>query len=108
MHREPAPPTPSAETTQFAVLLFTDICDSTALKVKHGAPAYKAAAELHNQLLEQLAAEEKLTLVNYTGDGCFARTASVAAAVRFALRFQHGMRSIRWSTIPLATRVGIH
>ena len=108
MESEPVPPPEPAETTQFAVLLFTDICDSTALKVKHGAPAYKAAAELHNQLFERLAAEEKLTVVNYTGDGYFARTPSVVAAVRFALRFQHGMRAMTWPDFALTTRTGIH
>ena len=108
MESETVPPTDSAETTQFAVLLFSDIRDSTALKVKHGAPAYKAAAELHNLLFERLAAEEKLTVVNYMGDGYFARTASVVVAVRFALRFQHGMRTMAWPDFALTTRVGIH
>ena len=96
------------ELTQFAVLLFTDICDSTALKAKHGALEYKRAAELHNALFEKIAAEEKLTLIKNTGDGYFARTTSVAAAVRFALRFQHGMRGMAWGAFALTTRVGIH
>ena len=108
MESEQAPSPQPAEATQFAVLLFTDICDSTALKVKHGAPAYRAAAERHNQLFERLAAEEKLTVINYTGDGYFARTPSVVAAVRFALRFQHGMRAMAWPDFALTTRVGIH
>lgn len=96
------------EATQFAVLIFTDICDSTALKAKHGALEYKRAAEAHNALFERLAAEEKLTLIKNTGDGYFARTTSVAAAVRFALRFQHGMRGMAWPSFALTTRVGIH
>ena len=96
------------ELTQFAVLLFTDICDSTALKSQHGAMAYKHAAELHNALFEKLAEEENLTLIKNTGDGYFARTTSVAAAVRFALRFQYGMQTAAWPVFPLTTRVGIH
>ena len=98
----------SSSETQFAVLLFTDICDSTALKARHGALEYRKVAELHNQLFERIAAEEKLTLIKNTGDGYFARTASVAAAVRFALRFQHGMRTMAWPGFPIVTRVGIH
>lgn len=90
------------------MLLFTDICDSTALKAHHGALAYRAAAELHNRLFEQLAAEEKLMLIKNTGDGYFARTTSVAAAVRFALRLQHGLRTMAWPQFPLVTRVAIH
>ena len=97
-----------SEPTQFAVLLFTDICDSTALKARHGALEYKVAAEAHNALFERIAEEEKLTLIKNTGDGYFARTTSVAAAVRFALRFQHGMRAMGWPSFPLTTRVGIH
>ena len=108
MTTEPQSPISPDERTQFAVLLFTDICDSTALKAHHGAMAYKRAAELHNALFEKLAAEESLTLIKNTGDGYFARTTSVAAAVRFALRFQHGMRGMAWPGAPLVTRVGIH
>ncbi len=96
------------ERTQFAVLLFTDICDSTALKAQHGALEYKKVAELHNALFERLAAEEKLTLIKNTGDGYFARSTSVAAVVRFALRFQHGMRVMAWPGFPITTRIGIH
>lgn len=96
------------ERTQFAVLLFTDICDSTALKARHGALEYRRVAELHNRLFEELAAEEKLTVIKNTGDGYFARSLSVAAVVRFALRFQHGMRTTAWPGFPIITRVGIH
>ncbi len=103
-----ASPVPQNEVTQFAVLLFTDICGSTALKSHHGALEYKTAAELHNRLFEQIAADESLTLIKNTGDGYFARTFSVAAAVRFALRFQSGMRAMPWPVFPLTTRVGIH
>lgn len=69
-------PTEQNEMTQFAVLLFTDICDSKGLKAKHWALEYKRAAELHNGLFERLAADEKLTLIKNTGDGYFARTTS--------------------------------
>ena len=70
--------------------------------------AYKTAAELHNALVERLAAEEQLTLIKNTGDGYFARTTSVAAAVRFALGLQYWLRTMQWPSFPLTTRVGIH
>ncbi len=98
----------SSSETRFAVLLFSDIVGSTDLKSQHGAMAYLAAAELHNALFERFAAEEKLTLIKNTGDGYLARTESVAAAVRFALRLQDGLRIMQWPSFPLATRVGIH
>src|SRR5438067_144171 len=101
------PGTPE-DSTQFAVLLFTDICDSTALKREHGALEYKRAAELHNALFERLAGEEKLIVVDSAGDGYFARASSVTAVVRFALRFQSAMRAMAWPSFPLTTRVGIH
>jgi class 3 adenylate cyclase len=101
------PGTPE-DSTRFAVLLFTDICDSTKLKRDHGALEYKRAAELHNALFERLAGEEKLIVVDSAGDGYFARASSVTAAVRFALRFQSAMRATAWPSFPLTTRVGIH
>ncbi len=94
--------------TSFAVLLFSDIVGSSDLKAKHGAMAYLSAAELHNALFERLATEEKLTLIKNTGDGYLARTTSIAAAVRFALRLQDGLRTMHWPSFPLATRMGIH
>lgn len=98
----------SENRTEFAVLIFTDICDSTALKAEHGTLAYRTAAELHNALFERLAAEEEIELIKHTGDGFLGRTASVAAALRFALRLQHGLRTMKWPAFPLVTRVGIH
>ena len=108
MASEKSPAVLADERTQFAVLLFTDICDSTALKARHGALEYKKVAELHNRLFEELAAEEDITLIKNTGDGYFARSTSVAAVVRFALRFQHGMRVMAWPGFAITTRVGIH
>ncbi len=98
----------SSSETRFAVLLFSDIVGSTDLKSQHGAMVYLTASELHNALFERLATEEKLTLIKNTGDGYLARTESVAAAVRFALRLQDGLRTMQWPSFPLATRVGIH
>ena len=108
MASDSPPPALADERTQFAVLLFTDICDSTALKARHGALEYKKVAELHNRLFEKLAAEEEITLIKNTGDGYFARSTSVAAVVRFALRFQYGMRVMMWPGFAITTRVGIH
>ena len=98
----------SSTETRFAVLLFSDIVGSTDLKAQRGAVAYLAAAELHNALFERIAAEEKLTLIKNTGDGYLARTESSAAAVRFALRLQQGLRTLQWPAFLLETRVGIH
>ena len=46
MVSEASPQSVPDERTQFAVLLFTDICDSAALKSLHGALEYKKEAEL--------------------------------------------------------------
>ena len=43
MSNEVTSPNPPDEGTQFAVLLFTDICDSTALKAEHCANPPSAA-----------------------------------------------------------------
>jgi class 3 adenylate cyclase len=99
---------PPREPTNFVVFVFTDIVNSTGLKEEHGPFDYKVAAELHNQLLESLTHDEGLTIIDNAGDGYFAQANSIAAAVRFALRLQHGMRTMPWPKFPLQVRVGIH
>ncbi len=94
---------------RFAVLMFTDIVDSTGLKSTHGVPAYMAAFERHNALFEGIAPSfPAMRIFKHTGDGYFASFAGVADAVRFALLFQDVMRRERWTAVTLATRIGIH
>jgi class 3 adenylate cyclase len=94
---------------RFAVLMFTDIVDSTGLKPAHGVPAYLAAFARHNALLEDLARRfPAMHILQHTGDGFFASFAGVSDAVRFALLLQHAMRQEKWTGLTLATRIGIH
>src|SRR4029453_16885678 len=95
--------------TRFAVLLFTDIVASTALKARHGVPAYSAALKTHNHHFERAAREcLNIRTLQSRGDGYFAEASSVAEAVRFALLFEEAMRAGPWGDVCLATRIGIH
>ena len=98
-----------ASETRFAVLLFTDIVGSTDLKARHGIPAYSVALRRHNEIFESLARGiAGSQIIKHLGDGYFAVFAGVADAVRFALLFQHAMRSEPWDAVALTTRLGIH
>ena len=95
--------------TRFAVLLFTDIVDSTELKGRHGVPAYSAALRTHNAHFERLAHEcLNLRTLQSRGDGYFVQAGSITEAVRFALLFQEALRAEPWSEVRLTTRIGIH
>ena len=95
--------------TRFAVLLFTDIVDSTGLKARHGVPPFSEALRTHNGHFERIAREcLNLRTLQSRGDGYFAEAGSVTEAVRFALLFQEAMREGAWSEVRFATRIGIH
>jgi WD40 repeat protein/class 3 adenylate cyclase len=95
--------------TRFAVLLCTDIVDSSALKARHGAVAFSEALRIHNGHVERLAhACLNPRHLQSRGDGYFAETGSVADAIRFALLFQDALRDGPWGEVRLTARVGIH
>jgi class 3 adenylate cyclase len=95
--------------TRFAVLLFTDIVDSTELKCMHGAPAFKDALEIHNRHFERAADECRgVEILQNTGDGYMARGDSVAEMVKLALLFQDAIRNEPWAAVRLTSRVGVH
>jgi class 3 adenylate cyclase len=94
--------------TRFSVMLFTDIVGSTALKERHGVPAYSEALSIHNRHFERVARDCHLTILQNMGDGYFAEAGGIAEAIRFALLFQAAMRLGPWSEVHLTTRVGIH
>ena len=94
---------------RFAVLLFTDIVGSTAIKNRYGVPAYSEALRIHNGHFERLARDcRNIHILRNMGDGYFAEAGGVVDAVRFALLFQHAMREGPWGKVQLTTRVGIH
>ncbi len=92
------------------VIIFTDLVDSSALKVRLGDQDYvQHIARPHNQIFRELlrqfpgAAERA-----YTGDGFMATFASVADAVMCALEFHEALRRHQWERVKPETRVGIH
>src|SRR5439155_6617798 len=91
-----------------AVLLFTDLVDSTGLKNRIGTAAYVPLLERHNALFEQsCAGVAGAEVLKHTGDGFIAAFTTASDAVRAALRFQQAMRIEPWPH-PFLTRIGIH
>ena len=90
--------------------MFTDLVDSSALKVRLGDHAYaRKVAMPHNAIFREIlasiaGAEEN----NYTGDGFLATFQRTSDAVNAALHFQHAMRSYPWQAEGIRTRVAIH
>ena len=94
---------------RLAVLLFTDIVGSTAMKSVLGNSAYIRLLTRHNEIFEAALAEfPPSSIIKHTGDGYFASFASASDAVRFALLFQSRMSHEPWQPRPLSARVGIH
>jgi|GEM_PF-6232156 len=92
------------------VLMFTDLLNSSGLKMTLGDVAYATkVARPHNQLFRGIlgrfpGAKE----INYTGDGFLANFGSVSDAVETALLFHHALRTHAWEAVPVQTRIGIH
>jgi len=100
-------PTP---TSKILVLMFTDLVDSSALKVTLGDRDYvRYIAQPHNEIFRQTVsrfpgAEEN----NFTGDGFLSTFERVSDAINAALLFHVALRTHGWQRdIPL-TRIGIH
>jgi WD40 repeat protein/serine/threonine protein kinase/class 3 adenylate cyclase len=92
------------------VIMFTDLIDSTAWKVRIGDHEYvEHVARPHNQIFRELlkaypGANERC----YTGDGFMATFVSVADAVTCALSFHRALNDGNWKRGVPKTRVGIH
>jgi serine/threonine protein kinase/class 3 adenylate cyclase len=109
-HPEPQlVPKPPPE-QRLVVLLFTDLINSSGLKVKWGDVAYATQiARPHNDLFRRLLADYAgAREISYTGDGFLASFLSVGDAVQVALRFHDGLRRMPWECEPVQTRIGIH
>jgi class 3 adenylate cyclase/tRNA A-37 threonylcarbamoyl transferase component Bud32 len=97
--------------SRLMVLMFTDLVDSSAAKIKLGDVDYaNEIAKPHNTMFRAIltqfpGAQEN----NYTGDGFLAMFARVSDAVNAALLFQQALASYAWKNTPAPqVRIGIH
>src|SRR5437867_11055303 len=104
------PPAGTAPATRLMVILFTDLVDSSALKVRLGDQDYvQHIARPHNGIFRELLRQFPGAMERgYTGDGFMATFASVADAVTCALQFHEAWRRHRWERVTPKTRVGVH
>ena len=84
-------------------ILFTDIVDSTALAVAHGAAGWRDVVSHHNELSERVVDRHTGRLVKTTGDGIVALFDSAERAIRAGSDLSDALRSIE-----LRIRAGVH
>jgi len=97
--------TDAASTSRILTLVFTDLADSTALKMRRGDQAVGELITRHRAHVRRLAVESRGRIVDWAGDGCFLAFETPSAAVLFALWLQqaHGKEP----DLP-GVRTGIH
>ncbi len=102
----PSEPPPSEPT---AVVMFTDIEGSVALKTRLGEAVYAEHLRRHDHAFRNvLAAVPGASIRKDLGDGFLATFASAADGVTAALRFQQRLADESWPTEALRARVGLN
>lgn len=92
-----------------AVVMFTDLVGSVALKTRLGEAVYAGELQRHDEAFRQVLADTPgAQLRKDLGDGFLATFASAADGVRAALAFQQALSEVRWTAEPLQARVGLN
>jgi TolB-like protein/class 3 adenylate cyclase/Flp pilus assembly protein TadD len=95
----------AAGISKILTLVFTDLADSTALKMERGDQAVGELIARHRAHVRRLAADAGGRIVDWAGDGCFLTFETPSAAVLFALRLQQ----VHQEELDLpSVRTGIH
>jgi predicted ATPase/class 3 adenylate cyclase len=94
--------------TGTVTFLFTDIEGSTRLW-ERSPEAMKTALQRHDDILRDVIEASGGTIINKTGDGCYAAFETPLAAMRAAVRVQQLLRDEPWEqTVTLRVRMAIH
>ena len=80
--------TDTIASSRILTLVFTDLADSTALKMVRGDQAVGELIEQHRAIVRRVAAESGGRIIDWAGDGCFLTFETPSAAVTFALHLQ--------------------
>jgi TolB-like protein/class 3 adenylate cyclase/Flp pilus assembly protein TadD len=80
-------PTPGS-LSRILTLVFTDLADSTGLKMKQGDQRVAELIARHRAHVSELASASAGRIIDWAGDGCFLTFETPSAAVTFALRLQ--------------------
>ncbi len=94
---------PATGRRTLSTILFTDIVDSTAQAVSHGAAAWREIVGRHNELAERVVDQHQGRLIKTTGDGVIALFDSAERAVRAATALRDVM-----SPLGVRLRAGVH
>lgn len=87
----------------FAVVMFTDIVDSTSSSVDAGDQQWRAKLDMHDRVTNRVVAHHGGSMIKNTGDGVLATFDLPSRALDAALELQSEL-----STTGLALRIGIH
>ena len=91
--------------SRILTLVFTDLADSTALKLERGDQAAAELMERHRRIVVDLCAQTGGHVIDWAGDGCFLTFEAASAAVSFALLLQQS--HLDSPDLP-GVRVGMH
>lgn len=97
--------TEAASHSRILTLVFTDLADSTALKMQQGDQRVGELIARHRAHVAELASASAGRVIDWAGDGCFLTFETPSAAVAFALRLQQAHSEER--DLP-GVRTGIH
>jgi WD40 repeat protein/class 3 adenylate cyclase/serine/threonine protein kinase len=95
--------------SKLLTMMFTDLVGSTELKDRLRTTGYLPLIARHDQLLREAVANVGGSVLQDTGDGCFAVFTAPSDAVRAALDFQWSMERESWpDDVHPRSRIGIH
>lgn len=87
----------------FAVVLFTDIVDSTKASLAAGDEAWRHQLEQHDRITSRVVTQHRGTLVKHTGDGLLATFPSPTAAMDAASTMRSDL-----AAVGIEIRAGLH
>lgn len=93
----------------FRAVMFTDICDSTAMTARLGDLRAVEMVRAHDALVRRALREAQGREVKHTGDGIMAPFEEAAAAITCACAIQRGFAAFNQASAePLRVRIGVH
>lgn len=94
----------------FAVIMFTDIVNSTALQEQYGDEWNIDVVRAHNRIARFALSNAGGREIKHTGDGMMAKFHAVPEALTAALAMQHGFRMFSETnpTLAFGVRIGLH
>src|SRR5215468_9938231 len=98
---------PAGARTATATILFTDLVESTAQRVRLGEEAAETLRRAHDRLLTEAVLANGGDVAKHVGDGIMATFAGAADAISAAVAIQQAIDAHNRRATPLVVRVGV-